>query len=256
MTRLEMVNLLISISSFYVFAAVLLCRDCGSVLWSRLAEVSLRGEPCLSLFMSCCFSFSWYSWLRGLLAKFEHQHTATKCLTSKHRISFELMDYVSRCTWGRAFELMDFFMKVAGRVSFEVSFSHSPNSRRERFQAVKCTKSRLFGVVGLWFPVFPTSATDLWIKPPELSKGWSLIQRDETFSKMPIGRKNLELGERSSRLMDERNSSEETLVNTDERQEARALHLTQGGLRCLTVEPTKRLRTRRGRQLRSRFFNP
>ena len=55
---------------------------------------------------------------------------------------------------------------------------------------------------------------------------------------MPVGRKNLEPGERSSRLMDEENSSEETLVKTDERQEARALHLTQGGLRCLTVEPT------------------
>ena len=27
--------------------AELLCRDCGSVLWSRLADVSLRGEPCL-----------------------------------------------------------------------------------------------------------------------------------------------------------------------------------------------------------------
>ena len=65
-------------------------------------------------------------------------------------------------------------------------FSHRKNSRRERFQAVKCTKSpgtwRLFGVVGMWFPVFPTSATDLWIEPPELSKGWSLILRDETFS--------------------------------------------------------------------------
>ena len=59
---------------------------------------------------------------------------------------------------------------------------------------------------------------------------------------MPVGRKNLELGERSPRFTDERNSSEETLVNTDERQEARALHLTQGGLRCLTLEPTERLR--------------
>ena len=36
--------------------------------------------------------------------------------------------------------------------------------------------------------------------------------------------------------MDERNSSQETLVNTDERQEARALHLTQGGLRCLIAD--------------------
>ena len=34
---------------------------------------------------------------------------------------------------------------------------------------------------------FPTSATDLWMKPPELSKGWSLILRDETFSKVPVG---------------------------------------------------------------------
>ena len=58
--------------------------------------------------------------------------------------------------------------------------------------------------------------------------------------------KTLGLGERSSRIMDERNSSEETLVNTDERQEAQALHLTQGVPKCLTVEPTKRLPTRSG----------
>ena len=41
-------------------------------------------------------------------------------------------------------------------------------------------------------------------------------------------------------------------MSTDERQEARSLHLTQGGLRCLTVEPADPKRP----TAQESFFNP
>ena len=86
-----------------------------------------------------------------------------------------------------------------------------------------------------------TRATDLRINPPDLSMGWNLFRRRRS-SKLPVpDGTNLELGERSSGSM--KGIPPRKPV---ERQEAQALHLTQGVPRCLTVEPTTRLRTPQG----------
>ena len=138
-------------------------------------------------------------------------------------------------------------------------------SRAQWFKRVLAVWSRLVGfLVSNWGGVSFCGMRPFFENARKVGRAFIQVNRREEISreisgqdqptkdKRLFGWKTLELGERSSRIMNERNSSEETLVNTDERQEAQALHLTQE-----VVEPTKRLRTRRGRQLRSRFFfNP
>ena len=79
----------------------------------------------------------------AFLSPGEVQATPARCHQVPHKQAqdfFELVDFRVKVFLGRALELIYFLMKVAGRV-FLVCFSHSANSRRERFQAVKCTKS-------------------------------------------------------------------------------------------------------------------